>query len=757
LKKIILILFLLTVLQPIIRANSDTLIIKKIDKLLEESKTSLGVNNEKAYTLADNALLLSRQYKLRKSEASALNIFGYYYLYISKFDEAIKYLERSLIIYQTLKDTAGIAYEHYMIGQGLYYKGNYKNAMTHYDYSYKLAKITSDSSQQASLLFEIGYIHYSQGNFKIALTNFQNGLTISEKLSNGESKLNSLYNSIGDIYFEWGEYKKAKEYFYKALKVSIKIKNLQGEAFAINNIGNVYFKLSQFDLALEKYNEAKNIFEKSGYLQGVAITLNNIGMTHEETGNNIKAIRYYEEAIRIMKDIGDQVGVSKIYGTIAEILIKEGEYNQAISRIEKSQQIAIATQLQTQIKENYRTLSKAYKKLGNKDKALFYFEKFFALNDSIFNEDTQKQFTEMQTRFETNQKQKEIELLNKEKDLKNFELKQKNETLSKQKTIIISVVFVLFLVVIFSFVIYRQFRQKKIANEILKQQKEEISAQRDEISTQRDQIQIHRDETNIINKDLTASIRYALRIQQALLPDAITIDEFFGEHFLIYLPKDIVSGDFYWTSSRIETDGSTTVIIACADCTGHGVPGAFMSIVAMNLLEKAIHSEKLQHPSDVLNFITNGIHKLLRHSDSNSELRDGMDIALCSLNRKHGKLEYAGARNSLVYISEGKLCELKGNKHFIGDAIGVNNFKGYSNHHVNLSKNDTIYMFSDGYADQFNGINRKKFMTSRLKELLHKNSHKSMETQGEIILHAHFEWKQNQPQVDDILVLGIKV
>ncbi|MBI5540106.1 MAG: tetratricopeptide repeat protein [Bacteroidia bacterium] len=736
---------------------NDTLIINKINKLLKESRSNLGVNNEKVYKLSGEALALSRQNKLKDLEASSLNIFGYYYLYISEFDEAIKYFERSLLIYQTLKDTSGIANEHFMIGQGHFYKGNYKNAMTHYEFAYNLAKIKSDSSQQVSLLFEIGYVNYSQGNLKVALSFFQEGLTVAEKIPDGESKSNSLYNSIGDIYFEWGDYIKAKEYFNKALLVSRKIKSVQGEAYAINNIGNVYLKLMQFDLALENYNESKKIFQESGYKQGVAITLNNIGMTYEESGDNIKAIRFYEESIRIKKDIGDQVGVSKTYGVIADLLIKEGEYNQAISRIEKSQQIAIAIHLQTQIKDNYRTLSKAFKKLGDNEKALYYYEKFFALNDSLFNEETQKQFAEMQTRFETNQKQKEIELLHKEKTLKNIELSQKNEILTKQKTIILSVVFVLILVIIFSFVIYRQFRQKKIANEILKQQKEEISAQRDEISTQRDQIEIHRDEISVINKDLTASIRYALRIQQALLPDEVTINKMFGEHFLIYLPKDIVSGDFYWTSSRLETDGSTTIIIACADCTGHGVPGAFMSIVAMNLLEKAVHSEKLLHPSEVLNYITNGIHKLLRHSNSNSDLKDGMDIALCSLNRNNGKLEYAGARNPLVYISGGKLFELKGNKHFIGDAIGVNNFKGYTNHHVNLNKDDIIYMFTDGYADQFDGINRKKYMNSRLKELLHKNSHKSMEIQGEIILRTHFEWKQNQPQVDDILVLGIKV
>jgi len=738
-------------------APIDTSVTYQINKLLDESKSNLGSNNEKVFSLSTKALELSRKNKLRKQEAASLNLFGYYYLYESKFDIAIGYFERSLLIYKTLSDTSGIINEHYTIGQGLFYQGNYRKAMTHYNIAYDLAKKTSNLSRQANLLYEIGYVHYSQSNLKTALKYFQDALDIAEKLPDGKNIINSLYKGIGDIYFEWGDYTKAKEYFNLSLKINIEINSKQEEAFSINNLGNVHLKQQQFDLALEKYNQSKKIFEEINYKQGIAITLNNIGMAYENSNNIMKAIRYYEESIRIKNDIGDQAGVSRTLGIIADLLISEGEYQSAIIRLEKSQRIAISIELTPQIKENYKSFSRAYKMLGDKSKALSYFELFYNLHDSLFNEETQKQFTEMQTRFETEQKQKEIELLYKEKKLRNIELKQKNETLTKQKAIIFSIIGGLIMLIIFSVVVYRQYRQKKQANEILKQQKEEISSQRDEITTQRDQIEDQRDEISMINKDLTASIRYALRIQQALLPDEQTSKKLFGEHFLIYMPKDIVSGDFYWTSSRTEPDGSTSLIVAAADCTGHGVPGAFMSIVAMNLLEKAVHSEKLQHPSAILNYISNNIHILLRHSNNESELKDGMDISLCYFNREKGKLEFAGARNSLLIISDGKLTEIKGDKHYIGDIIENTAIKSYSNHHINISPNDNLYMYSDGYADQFGGGNRKKFMSSRLKELIHKNCHKPMETQGELLLQAHFKWKGKEYQVDDILVMGIKI
>ena len=750
--------------------DQDSTFIKPIEKILEDARPMLGSNQQKVLENAKKALADSRKYRLKIQEAHSLRMIGYYYLYESDYDKAIESFERALTLCQQEKDTSGIIDEHMMIGQSLYFKGLYNNAMKHYNVSYQLAVKTADSAQMASLLFEIGWTQYSQTNLKLAQTSFLEALKIQEKIGVDEESINSLYNALGNIYFEFSDYDRALDYYNKSLALNKKSNNRLSEAHTINNLGNVFLKQGHFDLALSKYEEAKKLFEFLNNLQGVAMTLNNMGMAYEDKGNSLKAIRFYEESVKIKKDIGDLAGVSRTMGIIADLLIKEQDYSHAIRNLDKSMEIARNIHLTAQIKDNYKSYSQAYKKMGDKTKALEYFEKFFEMHDSIFNQETQSLFTEMQTRYETEEKQKEIELLNSEKKLQDIELSERNAVVAKQRIIISTVIGGLVLLLLFSVVVYRQYRQKKQANEVLRHQKEEIQSQRDQLSelneellskneeimSQRDKIENQRDEIGLINRDVMASIRYALRIQQALLPEKADLEKMLGSHLIIYLPKDIVSGDFYWIRSRKEADGSETIIVACADCTGHGVPGAFMSIVAMNLLEKAFFTEKLVTPAEALNYITNSIHVLLQHSDEQSLLKDGMDIALCLLNRKQGKIEFSGAKNSLIHISGGILNEYKGDKHFIGDPLVPGVFDSYTNQVIQVNAGDLLYMYSDGYADQFGFSNGKKFNSSKLKQLLLHVSDAQLHEQEQMLIDEHNNWKGHLQQIDDILLLGFK-
>ncbi|PKP22125.1 MAG: hypothetical protein CVU05_05180, partial [Bacteroidetes bacterium HGW-Bacteroidetes-21] len=513
--------------------DQDSTFIKPIEKILEDARPMLGSNQQKVLENAKKALADSRKYRLKIQEAHSLRMIGYYYLYESDYDKAIESFERALTLCQQEKDTSGIIDEHMMIGQSLYFKGLYNNAMKHYNVSYQLAVKTADSAQMASLLFEIGWTQYSQTNLKLAQTSFLEALKIQEKIGVDEESINSLYNALGNIYFEFSDYDRALDYYNKSLALNKKSNNRLSEAHTINNLGNVFLKQGHFDLALSKYEEAKKLFEFLNNLQGVAMTLNNMGMAYEDKGNSLKAIRFYEESVKIKKDIGDLAGVSRTMGIIADLLIKEQDYSHAIRNLDKSMEIARNIHLTAQIKDNYKSYSQAYKKMGDKTKALEYFEKFFEMHDSIFNQETQSLFTEMQTRYETEEKQKEIELLNSEKKLQDIELSERNAVVAKQRIIISTVIGGLVLLLLFSVVVYRQYRQKKQANEVLRHQKEEIQSQRDQLSelneellskneeimSQRDKIENQRDEIGLINRDVMASIRYALRIQQALLTE----------------------------------------------------------------------------------------------------------------------------------------------------------------------------------------------------------------------------------------------
>jgi ligand-binding sensor domain-containing protein/serine phosphatase RsbU (regulator of sigma subunit) len=258
-------------------------------------------------------------------------------------------------------------------------------------------------------------------------------------------------------------------------------------------------------------------------------------------------------------------------------------------------------------------------------------------------------------------------------------------------------------------------------------------------------------ELDEINKDITASIRYAKRIQDAILPP----DDFVRKHlpntFVLFKPKDIVSGDFYWMEDRQDK-----VIFAAVDCTGHGVPGAFMSIVGHNLLDRVVGEHRITQPSKILDELNRGISDTLRQSQlEDNTVRDGMDIALCAFDRKTGILEFAGAYNPLWIIRNNELIEIKANKFPIGNSrMGEDN--KFTNHDIPLTKGDTIYIFSDGYCDQFGGPTGKKFKASALKQLLIASQHLSMNEQRDLLDSTIENWRGSHEQVDDILIIGTR-
>lgn len=294
---------------------------------------------------------------------------------------------------------------------------------------------------------------------------------------------------------------------------------------------------------------------------------------------------------------------------------------------------------------------------------------------------------------------------------------------------------------LFTYIKVRE-RQLKKENKILE---EKVAARTAEVV----QKNIELDEKN---KDITASIRYAKRIQDAILPPDVFVRNYLPKTFILYKPKDIVSGDFYWLY-----DKKDMVLFAAVDCTGHGVPGAFMSIVGHSKLDQIVAEHGITKPSDILNELNKKVSDTLRQSYfEDNQVRDGMDIALCAFNRKTNMLEYAGAFNPLCLIRNGEFTEIKADKFPIGNLKSGEN-KKFTNHSIQLVPGDTLYVYSDGFADQFGGPDGKKFKYSAFKKLLMETQHLSMEEQGELLNKTIEEWKGELEQVDDILVIGTRL
>jgi serine phosphatase RsbU (regulator of sigma subunit) len=274
----------------------------------------------------------------------------------------------------------------------------------------------------------------------------------------------------------------------------------------------------------------------------------------------------------------------------------------------------------------------------------------------------------------------------------------------------------------------QQYKEREIVTKKIEKQKEELS---------------------IKNKNITDSINYAQRIQLALMPSQKVFKTIFPESFILYMPKDIVSGDFYWVN---EIDDR--VFFAVVDCTGHGVPGAFMSIIGFELFRRITTIEKVKKPSNILNNLNEDFARIFKDVEDIT-VRDGMDLAFCTIDKKRKVLEFAGAFNSIYIIRDNKIMEIKGNRFSIGLSDADDDNMEFVNHEISLEDDDVIYLFSDGYADQFGGPEGKKFKYRRFRHLLLTVHQLPMERQYDFLKQSIMEWKGELEQVDDILIMGI--
>lgn len=301
--------------------------------------------------------------------------------------------------------------------------------------------------------------------------------------------------------------------------------------------------------------------------------------------------------------------------------------------------------------------------------------------------------------------------------------------------------------------------------EKVKERTAEIQAQKEEIEAQRDSIQEQRNILSDINKSLQKayleieeqkkhiedSIHYAKRIQNAILPPDDYVSKILPKSFILYLPKDIVSGDFYWLTQKKEK-----TFVAAVDCTGHGVPGAFMSIVGNNQLNYAVNVKNAGTPHDILNALNEGVTKALRQTRLSSSVKDGMDISLLSIDYKKKIVEYSGAYNPLYLIRNDELIQYSADKFAIGGYMGEK-LKEFTKNEIEVQEGDVLYIFSDGYSDQFGGPDERKFMIKRFREMLLRIHHEPMSEQKEIIFQILEDWKGDIAQIDDILVIGIQI
>ncbi|MGB0916734.1 MAG: tetratricopeptide repeat protein [Flavobacteriales bacterium] len=704
---------------------------KHISHIYNNTGTANRLKGElgKSLTFHNKALDSDRKSGDRQNEALSLNNLGNVYLKQGKYADAVSNYEQSLRIRQDISDQSGIASS--LNNLGLVYKnqGDLSRALAYYQNAFKIFEQSGDKVGLANAHNNIGIVHRGNGDQEKALENFLKALELFRQLGNNVGEANTL-NNIGNIYYQQEKFDQALEFYENSLVISEELGDKSSMAGKLSNIGGVYLVLGNNEKALESTKKALALQKGIGDNKGQISTLNNLGAYFKEAGDLDKSLVYFLDAEKVQKRIGDHSYSTITLSSIGEIYKEKKQSKLGLSYLRRALKEAKtygSTEDQISVFED---LSQTYADLGDFKASYDYQQLAVKVKDSLDRLIGTRDLAEMQVKFETEQKQREIELLGKEKEVQDLRL-------TKQIAVRNMVIMFSVLALIMLLLIYGRYRTKKKANEALDKKNQEIEQQKKTVEEK--------------NHEITSSIEYAKRIQDAIMPSMDEIKSALPNSFVYYRPKEIVSGDFYWFAKQQDT-----CFIAAVDCTGHGVPGAFMSMIGNDHLNQIVNVEQRSKPDEILNRLHHEIQVTLKQKHGVTDNHDGMDIALCAINQKEQKLLFSSANRYLYHIRENEFSETKGD-HFNLGGIMHEDVRHYNLHEIDLKKGDVFYVFSDGVSDQFGGEKSKKFGYKRLKELLMSLHQKPMEEQKAIFEKTLVDWMGDGDQIDDFLLIGIRI
>lgn len=604
---------------------------------------------------------------------------------------------------------------------------NFDSSIVYANYAIRLAK-KDDYSIITQSYKNIGLAHYFLGNHPLALLNFQKALKIAE-----EHKLYKeqalLYNALGTFYKKQNNLKLALEAFKNESVFAMQIKDSSLMASALNDIGLVYELQNNNEDAIKNFNDASDIYISVKDSIGLSYSLNYLGEIYSYQKQFDLAIDALKKALTIRENLNDSIGIAVNLNNIGEVYLLQNNNISALDYFFKSLVLSKSLNYTDLTKHTYKFISEVYRSQKNYEQAYYYYDLHVALKDSIFNQQNARLINEMEAKYQNEKKQLQIDNLNKENTIKETKL---HEQAAKAKFLYIGagLLCVIILIIILAY------RNKQNANKIISSQKLEVEIQRDLIQAK--------------SKEVTDSIYYARRIQRALLASNSLLQSNLPEHFVLYKPKDIVSGDFYWASLQ-----GNKFYLCSADCTGHGVPGAFMSLLNISFLNEAVIEKKIESPDKILNEVRSQIISSLSSGDIEEQTKDGMDAVLCMFDFKGMWLRFSCANNPLWLIRNNELKVFAADKMPVGMHHGEE--KPFTLQTIGLRKGDIVYLFTDGYSDQFGGEHGKKFKYKKLQELLLDIREKTMQEQKEILDATIEQWRRDLEQVDDMLIIGIKV
>ncbi len=697
----------------------------------------------------------------KKGVASTLNKIAELYMSMGDFESANEYYDKALRINQELGDKVAISKTLNNLGVMNDNASSPDKALAYFQTSLEVKRDLKDNEGMSKIYYRMAKVYQKKRELKKAIEFFEKSLTIDAELKK-DKEVAASYLIIGNCYFEMRKLDQAEEYYNKANTAFENLKLKKEISIALNNLGNVYFEQKNYDKALTFYNRSVTQKEALGYKAGYALSMHNIGNIYKIKGEMEKAIGYYNKSLLRAKVVNDNVVIARDYFAFNEV----------------------------------------HAALKNHEKALEYFKLFSSISQIVPGADIPGQMIENMIKYEGDaiSKDSEMSILKSElvkqklfsqaialkNEAANADMEMMEAQMKQQHIMQITFIGGFLAILLFLIFILLNYRKLKKAYLIISEHEKLIESQKQEIETQRDfvikqgdriatqnvRIKDQRDVAVRQTKEITDSVNYAKYIQTALLLPDDEVMAALPEHFVLFKPKKVVSGDFYWIKNVKFTNANNKqknfFIVVAADCTGPGVPGAVMSMLGVSLLNEVLNkivetqTFALLQTNYIMNMLREKFIKSLHLKGKEGETKDGMDLAICIFDYDDKVLQYTGANHPLYIVRKPSVMnpefaieEVKADKIPIG--MFEEEVRSFSKTNLQMSKGDSFYIFSDGYYDQFGGPKGKKFMLKHFKELIVSIQGHTLDEQKIIINQAFEEWKGDNEQVDDVLVVGMKV
>lgn len=726
-------------------------------------------NFNSAFVYISEALGLFDRLGDEKGVAKCLIDIGNIYVDKNEFTRAVDYLEKGLKKSEKINYATGIALSHNHVGAILDYQGEYEAALDNYEASLKYYFIAGDLSGISAAYHNIGLIHKNIGNYVEALKYIQKSLAIDEKIGD-KYAMSYCYNNIGQILRTQKDYENALKYYLKSLAISKELGREYRISACYNDIGNIHEENKNYPQALKYFRMSLQIDESINDKYGIAVGNANIGLVYFHLDSIELALKHFKISNEIASKLGEAYIICWTNNEIATCYLSQGEIDSAYIAAYEAYQLANEmqnTNLQMETSKVLSDISAKKKKFAN---AYKYLAEYQVLHDTLLNEDNIKEVANLEAKYQFEKEKQALVLEQQKKEA------IEKEKLKRQKAIKTALYGIVILLVIIILIIYKNNKIKQKSNKELNLKNQQINQQKEEIITQRDDILdknqlLSQKNIEIIEQKqkILDSIKYAKKIQDAVLPKKEYINEILHEYFMIYRPREIVSGDFFWIR---KVNGK--ILIAVADCTGHGVPGALMSMLGITFLNDMVNEGHVNNAGQSLDYLRERVKKSLQQANDKATLRDGMDIALCIIDKVERHIQYAGANSPLYILSQKKYSDDFYNISNIDTTINQNCFlyelkpdrqpvsihfheKGFNTKMLQPSAGDTLYLLTDGLINLHGGPKGKKFQNKRLKKLLIEIFGLSLDKQKQKIEQTMRVWQNNQAQVDDILIVGFKI